>query len=245
MQYIISTYVKVRVCLCCDYVTLWVMLLWGANWCVRQGVSVLWLRDCVSYVAVRIWLVCLAGCACVVTTWLCELCWCEELTLVLGRVCLCCDYVIVWFMLLLGADWCVRQGVSLLWLRDGVSYVAVRSYLMSFTCTFLCPMMVRFVAVEDSPKLDEPCVNDSCSICSGSSDGTLYFGSPAELPYVSALIRTEILCTHQLTCYQTGYRLSIHFSSVDTTHFVTMTEADRLLLKRRIIHICVTLAWIL
>jgi len=116
---------------------------------------------------------------------------------------------------------------------------------MSFTCTFLCPMMVRFVAVEDSPKLDEPCVNDSCSICSGSSDGTLYFGSPAELPYVSALIRTEILCTHQLTCYQTGYRLSIHFSSVDTTHFVTMTEADRLLLKRRIIHICVTLAWIL
>ena len=125
-------------------------------------------------------------------------------------------------------------------LRYCVSYVAVRSYLMSFTCTFLSPLMVAFLAVKDSPKLDEPCVTDSSSICSGSSIGTLYFGSPAELPYVSALINTEILCTQQLTCYQIGCHLSIHSPSVDTTHFVTITEADRLLLKRKIIHICVT-----
>ena len=116
---------------------------------------------------------------------------------------------------------------------------------MSFTCTFLSPLMVAFLAVKDSPKLDEPCVTDSSSICSGSSIGTPYFGSPAELPYVSALIKTEVLCTHQLTCYQIGCHLLIHSPSVDTTHFVTITEADRLLLKRKIIHICVTLAWIL
>jgi len=114
----------------------------------------------------------------------------------------------------------------------------VRSYLISFTCTLLNPMMVRFVAAKDSPKLDEPCVNVSCSICSGSSIGTLCFGSPAELSYVSALINTEILCTQQLTCYQIGCHLSIHSPSVDTTHFVTIAEADRLLLKRKIIPIC-------
>ena len=72
---------------------------------------------------------------------------------------------------------------------------------MSFTCTSLSPLMVAFVAVKDSPKLDDPCVTDSCSICSGSSTGTLYFGSPADLPYVSAFIMTETLITHQLTCY--------------------------------------------
>jgi hypothetical protein len=68
----------------------------------------------------------------------------------------------------------------------------------------------------------------------------LYFGSPAELPYVSALTRTEILFTNQLICYQIGCHLLTHSPSVDTTHFVTITEADRLLLKRKIIHICVT-----
>jgi hypothetical protein len=66
----------------------------------------------------------------------------------------------------------------------------VSSYLMSFTCTFLSPVMVRFVAVKDSPTFDEPCENDSCSICSGSSIGTLYFGSPADLAYVSVFIKT-------------------------------------------------------
>jgi len=71
---------------------------------------------------------------------------------------------------------------------------------MSFTCTFLSPLMATFLAVKDSPMVDEPCVIDSCSICIGSSIGTLYFGSPAELTYVSALIKTEILFTHQLTC---------------------------------------------
>ena len=76
---------------------------------------------------------------------------------------------------------------------------------MSFTCTFLSPLMVAFLAVKDSPKLGEPCVTDSCSICSGSSSGTLYFGSPAELPYVSALIRTEILFTNQLTHWHTTF----------------------------------------
>ena len=64
---------------------------------------------------------------------------------------------------------------------------------MSFTCTSLSPVTVRFVAVKDSPKFDEPCDNDSSSISSGSSTGTLYFGSPAELPYVSAFIKKEIL----------------------------------------------------
>jgi hypothetical protein len=82
-------------------------------------------------------------------------------------------------------------------LRDAVSHAAVRSYLMSFTCAFLSPLMITFVAVKDSPKVGEPCVTDSCSICSGSSIGTLYFGSPAELPYVSAFMKTDILCTHQ------------------------------------------------
>jgi len=81
---------------------------------------------------------------------------------------------------------------------------------MSFTCTFLSPLMVAFLAVKDSPKLDEPCVTDSSSICRGFSIGTLYFGSPAELPYVSALIKTDILFTHQLTCYQIGCHLLIH-----------------------------------
>jgi len=166
-------------------------------------------------------------------------------TYVKVRVCLCCDYVTLWVMLLWGANWCVRQGESVLWLRDAVSYATVRSYLISFTCTFLSPMMVPFLAVKDSPKLDETCVTDSSSTRSGSIIGTLYFGSPAELPYVSALIKTEVLCTHQLTCYQIGCHLLIHSPSVDTTHFVTITEADRLLLKRKIIHICVTLAWIL
>jgi hypothetical protein len=80
---------------------------------------------------------------------------------------------------------------------------------------------------------------------SGSSIGTLYFGSPAELQYVSAFIKTEILRTHKLTCYQTGCHLLIHSPSVDTTHFVAITEADRLLLKREQIHICVTDAWTL
>jgi hypothetical protein len=111
---------------------------------------------------------------------------------------------------------------------------------MSFTCAFLSPLMVAFLAVKDSPMLDEPCVTDSCSICSGSSIGTLYFGSPAELPYVSALIKTGILFTHHLTFYQTASHLLTHSPSVVTTHFVTITDADRLLLKRKIIHICVT-----
>jgi hypothetical protein len=116
---------------------------------------------------------------------------------------------------------------------------------MSFTCVFLSPFKVTFVAVKDSPMLDEPCVTDSGSIFSGSSIGTLYFGSPAELQYVSAFMKTEILCTHQLTCYHTACHLLIHSPSVDTTHFVTITEADRLLLKREQIHICVTDAWTL
>jgi hypothetical protein len=51
------------------------------------------------------------------------------------------------------------------------------------------------------PMLDIPGGIDSCSTSSGSSDGTLYFGSPAELTYVSAVIKTETLITHQLTCY--------------------------------------------
>jgi hypothetical protein len=128
--------------------------------------------------------------------------------------------------------------VPVLRLRDGVSYVAVSSYLVSFTLISLNPMAVRFVAVKDSPKLDEPCVIDIRWMYSGSSIGILYFGSPAELPYVSAFITMEILCTHKLTCYQNGCHLLTHSPSVDTTHFVTITEAGRLLLKRKINHIC-------
>ena len=96
-----------------------------------------------------------------------------------------------------------------------------------------CDYVTVFVAVRDSPKLDEPSVNDTSSTCSGSCFGTLYFGSPTELTYVSALINTEILFTNQLTCYQIGGHLLTHSPSVDTSHFVTITEADRLLLKRK------------
>jgi hypothetical protein len=99
------------------------------------------------------------------------------------------------------------RGVPVLLLRDAVSHAAVKSYLMSFTCAFLSPLTVMFVAVKDSPKLDEPCDNDSSSIWSGSSIGTLYFGSPAELPYVSVFIKAAILFAHQLTCYHTGSHL--------------------------------------
>jgi hypothetical protein len=94
---------------------------------------------------------------------------------------------------------------------------------MSFTSTFFSPLMVAFVAVKDSPKFDEPCDNDSSSICSGSSIGTLYFGSPAELTYVSAFIKTEIFFTHQLTCYQTGCHLLTHSPSVITTQRTVST----------------------
>ena len=45
----------------------------------------------------------------------------------LGRVCLCCDHVTMSVMLVLGANCCVRHGVSVLLLRDGVSYVSVRT----------------------------------------------------------------------------------------------------------------------
>ena len=121
-------------------------------------------------------------------------------------------------------------------------------YLMSFTCAFLSPLMVRFVAVKDSPKLDEPCVTDSSSIKSGSSTGTLYFGSPAELPYVSAFIKTDILFLHELTCYQTGCHLLTYSYSVVSTHVTVSTNCHnyrgRLLLQRKIIHICVTVAYI-
>ena len=99
-----------------------------------------------------------------------------------------------------------------------MSHASLKSYLMSFTCTFLSPLKVRFVAVKDSPKLDEPCDNDSSSICSGSSIGTLYFGSPAELPYVSAFIKREQMFTHQFTSYQPGCHLLTHSPSVVTTH---------------------------
>ena len=61
---------------------------------------------------------------------------------------------------------------------------------MSFTWTSLSPAMIKFLAVNDSPKLEEPCVSDISSISRGSSGGTLYFGSPAELPYVIACITT-------------------------------------------------------
>jgi hypothetical protein len=59
--------------------------------------------------------------------------------------------------------------------------------------------------VKESPKFAEPCDNESSSIWSGSRIGTLYFGSPAMLPYVSAFIKTEILFIHQLTFYQSGF----------------------------------------
>jgi hypothetical protein len=134
---------------------------------------------------------------------------------------------------------------TVLWVRDGVSHVAVRRYLISFTCISFSPLMVAFLAVKVSPMLDEPCVTDSSSTCSGSSFGTLYFGSPAELAYVSALIQTEILSSDLWTCHQTGCHILIHSPSVDTNHFVTITEADRVPLKRKIINICLTVAWIL
>jgi len=95
---------------------------------------------------------------------------------------------------------------------------------MSFTCTFLSPLMVRFVAVKDSPKLDEPCVTDSFSMRSGSSTGTLYFGSPAELPYISAFVKTDLLFIHQLTCYQTGCHLLTYSPSVVSTHLTVSTN---------------------
>ena len=94
----------------------------------------------------------------------------------------------------------------------------MKSYLMSFTCTSLSPVTVRFVAVKDSPMLDEPRDIDSSSICSGSSIGTLYFGSPAELPYVSAFIKREQMFTHQLTSYQPGCHLLTHSPFVVTSH---------------------------
>ena len=114
---------------------------------------------------------------------------------------------------------------------------------MFFNCKFLSPVAVMFVAVKFSPKFDEPCVTDSCSIWSGSSTGTLYFGSPAELPYVSAIIKTDILFTLQLTCYQTGCHLLTYSPSVVATHLTVSTNCHqyrgRLLLERKIIHICV------
>jgi len=121
---------------------------------------------------------------------------------------------------------------------------------MSFTCTFFSPRTVRFVAVKDSPKFDVPCDNDSSSIRSGSTTGTLYFGSPAELPYVSAFIKMEILIIRQLTCHQTGRHLLTHSHSLVTTHRTVSTifhqfKGDRLMLGRKIIHVCVTVAWIL
>ena len=94
---------------------------------------------------------------------------------------------------------------------------------MSFTCTFFSPLTVAFVAVKDSPKFDVPCDNDSSSIRSGSTTGTLYFGSPAELPYVSAFIKTEILIIRQLTCHQTGRHLLTHSHSLVTTHRTVST----------------------
>jgi len=94
---------------------------------------------------------------------------------------------------------------------------------MSFTCTFFSPLTVRFVAVKDSPKLDEPCDNDSSSIWSGSSIGTLYFGSPVELPYVSAFIKMGILIIRQLACHQTGCHHLTHSPSVVSTHLTVST----------------------
>ena len=99
----------------------------------------------------------------------------------------------------------------------------MKIYLISFTCTFFSPQTVRFVAVKDSPKVDVPCDNDSSSISSGFSIGTLYFGSPAELQYISAFIKTEILIIRQLTCHQTGRHLLTHSHSVVTTHRTVST----------------------
>jgi len=94
---------------------------------------------------------------------------------------------------------------------------------MSFTCTFFSPRTVIFVAVKDSPKFDEPCDNDISSIRSGSSIGTLYFRSPADLQYVSSFIKTEILIICQLTCHQTGCHHLTHSPSVVTTHLTVST----------------------
>ena len=94
---------------------------------------------------------------------------------------------------------------------------------MSFTCTFFSPRTVIFVAVKDSPKFDEPCDNDSSSIWSGSSIGTLYFGSPVELPYVSAFIKMGILIIRQLACHQPGCHHLTHSPSVVSTHLTVST----------------------
>ena len=130
-----------------------------------------------------------------------------------------------------------------------MGHISVTIYLMSFTCAFLSPVRVMFVAVRDSPKLDEPCVTDSCSIWSGSITGTLYFGSPAELPYVSAFIKTDLLCVHQLTCYQIGWHFVTYSPSVFSSHLTLSTNCNhyrgRLLLESRTTHIYVTVAWIL
>jgi hypothetical protein len=99
----------------------------------------------------------------------------------------------------------VCWGVPVLQLRDTVSHVALRRYLISFTCTFLSPLTVRFLTVKDNPIFDEFCDNENSSILSGSRIGTPYFGSPAKLPYVSAFIKTKILFIHQLTFYQSGF----------------------------------------
>jgi hypothetical protein len=80
--------------------------------------------------------------------------------------------------------------------RDGEPEVAesgaaASSYLMSFTCALSSPPNVTFLAVKDSPKLEGPWCTDSSSIRRGAKEGTLYFGSPAELPYTIALINTN------------------------------------------------------
>ena len=106
---------------------------------------------------------------------------------------------------------------------------------MSFTCTFLSPLMVRLVVVIDSPNLDEPCDIDSSSIWSGSSTGTLYFGSPAELPYVSAFVKTERMFSHQLACYQTGCHLLTHSFSVVITLLTLSTATAE---KENILYLC-------
>ena len=95
---------------------------------------------------------------------------------------------------------------------------------MSFNSAFFSPLTVRFVAVRDSPKFEEPCDKDSSSICSGSSAGTLYFGSPENLTYVSAFIKTELSFTYQLTCYQTGCHLLTYSPSVVTTRLTVSTN---------------------
>ena len=117
-------------------------------------------------------------------------------------VCLCCNYVTL-------------------------SDAAVVTYLTSFNCTFLSPVRVMFVAVKDSPKFDEPCVTVICSMWSGSITGTLYFGSPAELAYVSAIIKTDTIFTHQLTCYHTGCHLLTYSPPVVATHFTVRTNCHQ------------------